>query len=411
MYQVSGDECGVARGRNMYAKELVEGRLDISRRNDAFFSECLLCRACVDACFSSVKTDEIVLAGRRCLRSDRGVSPAHRHIFERLLPDHNKLGKFIRALGAARRVAPELIMDAMRIFGWLGSGLGRAERIAENIPREFLRERLTRTSLTSGAKVRVMYFIGCGVNFMFPEAGEATVEVLRAMGFDVTTIDHGCCGLPAFSHGDITSARRLAMHNLDVFHGEGAGCLVVTDCSSCASYLKDYPKLFAGETSSKGVEHSRALEFSGRVRDLTEMLAGPEFARLLERKSVAHKTPAREDSTRSVTFHEPCHLGRYQGLGDAARDVLNSLPGTDLVEMKEAAWCCGGAGAFAVEHPDLSLAILERKTRNIESSAAADVVTTCPACLMQIRSGIENAGMGTGVRHLSEIARDCLRED
>ena len=76
--------------------------------------------------------------------------------------------------------------------------------------------------------------------------------------------------------------------------------------------------------------------------------------------------------------------------------------------MNEAAWCCGGAGAFAVEHPELSLQILERKTRNLEFSGADEIATTCPACLMQLRAGVANAGMDVGVKHLTQITRDCL---
>ncbi len=103
VYHVSSDECGVARGRNMYASELLSGRLDLSRRDGAFFSECLLCRACVDMCFSGVRTDEIVLAGRRLRRRMRGSSPVRDHIFERLLPDHRRLGRLVRASGRTGR--------------------------------------------------------------------------------------------------------------------------------------------------------------------------------------------------------------------------------------------------------------------------------------------------------------------
>jgi glycolate oxidase iron-sulfur subunit len=403
VYLVSADEAGVARGRNMYARELLSGRLDLSRKDAAFFSECLLCRACVDMCFSAVKTDDIVLAGRRCQNRLLGESPIFKYIFESLLPDHRSLGKLVRALRTTRQIAPAVLFPSLKIFGWLGISLLRAEQIAGEIPEEFLRERLARKRpLRSGSK-QALYFIGCGVNFMFPDAGEATDEVLRRLGYDVTVVEHGCCGLPAFSHGDMQTARRLALANIEAF-SDDTDCLIVADCSSCASYLKDYPRMLAIDGPEGGEKIARAARFAGRVKDITEILAGTGFAQLLREDD-----RPRPESERTVTFHEPCHLGRYQELGDEARSALLSLPGINFVEMKEAAWCCGGAGSFAVEHPELSVAVLERKVQNIESSDADAVATTCPACMMQIRAGVTRARLKVRVKHLSEIARDCLK--
>ncbi|NQU08624.1 MAG: (Fe-S)-binding protein [Candidatus Abyssubacteria bacterium] len=400
VYHVSSDESGVARGRNMFAAELVSGRLDLSRANEAFFSQCLLCRACVEMCFSGVKTDEVVLAGRRCQRRMSGTAPVHRYIFERLLPDHHRLGRVIRMLGTTRRIAPARLGSALGMFGWLGKGFARAERFSREIPREFLRARLARRKVTDKASKRAAFFIGCGINFMFPHVGEATATILAALGYEVSVVDHGCCGLPAFSHGELQAARRLASLNMAAF-ARDPDRLIVTDCSSCASFLKDYPRLFSTGEAADPEKLRETERFAARVKDMTEILA--ENPRIFEaEEGTGHAVRGK------VTFHEPCHLGRYQGLGAAACETLGSLSGVDFVEMKEASWCCGGAGAFAVEHPRLSLEILDRKTRNVKSSGADTVATTCPSCLMQIKSGVENAGIEVRVAHLVEIAREHL---
>ncbi len=396
VYQVSSDESGVARGRNMYASGLVSGGLEMSPRDEAFFSECLLCRACVDMCFSGVRTDEVALAGRRCHRRIHGTSPIHRYIFERLLPDHRKLGKLVRLVRATGRAAA-----ALRMFGWFGVGLARAERFAGEIPREFLRERLARKGARGAASKTAMYFIGCGINFMFPHVGEATIAVLETLGYEVIVVEHGCCGLPAFSHGEYEAARKLALGNIEAF-SDAQDCLIVTDCSSCASFLKDYPRLFAADDAEDEARRSRAERFSACVRDATELLSDSA-------ESLWPATGGAADRLQKVTFHEPCHLGRHQRLGDHAREVLRAMPAVDFVEMKEAAWCCGAAGAFAVEHPRLSLSILERKVRHAELCGAETVATTCPSCLMQIGGGLSDAGLKVDARHLTEIARDTLR--
>jgi glycolate oxidase iron-sulfur subunit len=285
------------------------------------------------------------------------------------------------------------------MFGWLGAGLNRAEKFSALIPNEFLRERLARRAPTARSSKRATYFIGCGVNFMFPRVGEATVAVLEALGYETKIVEHGCCGLPAFSNGALEAARRLALRNIEALSDE-SDSLVIADCSSCASFLKDYPALFSIEAADDAAR-ARAQRFSARVRDVTEILA--EASGLFRAES--GERPA---VGQAVTFHEPCHLGRRQRLGDRAREVLRAMPDVEFVEMKEAAWCCGGAGAFAIEHPELSLAILERKIRRVESSRAATIATTCPSCLMQIGGGAAEAGLKIRARHLVEMARERL---
>ncbi|MBI5119065.1 (Fe-S)-binding protein [Candidatus Poribacteria bacterium] len=516
VYRVTGHESGVARGRTMCARELVSGTLDLSRENEAFFTECLLCRACVESCFSSVKTDEIALAGRRSLRRQRGISPTYKYIFETLLADHRRLGRLIRLVASARRLADPEITAALRIFGWLGlvtaihrpappsfistlktkfkvgkaygtagvapagllsalKTLRRADELLKDAPREFLRERLIPPS-TKGQHAFPLFpkehsaitpfskrqpvippfakggrgdlpsrysdqppqekpaaptkqaalFIGCGTNFMFPHVGEATIALLETLGYEILIVDHGCCGLPAFTHGALKAAMRLAAQNLRAFSGLRE-CVLVTDCSSCASFLKDYPRLFALGNATDTALLSEAEEFSTRVRDLTEIIAdaqnpSSETARQLNVEATGPLTPPAQDALLlpfasskeakerflRVTFHDPCHLSRYQRLSSLPRMILRSLPGIEFIEMNEADSCCGGAGSFAVEHPDLSRRILDRKIENIVSSNADIVATTCPSCLMQIRSGLAAKGTTTRAAHLAELVHTRL---
>ncbi|UCD57818.1 MAG: (Fe-S)-binding protein [Candidatus Hydrogenedentota bacterium] len=402
VYHVSANETGVARGRNMYAKELISGRLEFAGENEAFFSECLLCHACVDICFSAVKTDEIVLAGRRTRRRIRGISPAYGYAFEHLLPDQRRLGRLVRLASAGRSAGLGKLAPALRMFGWFGRSVARAEQLFGELPKQFLRERLAQREAAPELPRQAALFIGCGINFMFPHVGEATVRILEMLGYDVAVVEHGCCGLPAFVQGDTDAARIQATKNIDVFSSVRDG-IIASDCSSCASFLKDYPRLFPTGNAAGKVAKAEAEAFSSRVRDITELLAGVASTRT----AILRKSGP--PGSRSVaSFHDPCHLSRRQRLSQQARDVLRSLPDIEFVEMNEADWCCGGAGTFAVEHPELSLRILERKIENVKSSGADTLATTCPSCLMQIQSGLRDAGLMVRARHLVEIVSDCL---
>jgi len=401
VYDVSADERAVARGRNMYAKGLISGTLKHTRENNAFFSECLLCRACVETCFSAVRTDEIVLAGRRSRRRLSGISPLQKYVFERLLPDHTKLGRFIRLLKASRWIGSPQIEPALRLFGWLGASIARTEQIVREIPDEFFRERLARRGATARAKKQAMLFIGCGTNFMFPYVGESTVMALESLGYETTVVEHGCCGLPALAHGELAAAKHLALKNMRAFSDE-TNCIIVTDCSSCASFLKNYPKLLSIDDSGQTSVYEPE-QFSSRVRDIVELLALDGLDQILGSRKAGSATPKQ-----TVSFHEPCHLSRYQNISHLARDALRSLPGIDFVEMKRADWCCGGAGTFALAHPELSRRILEKKIQNVKSSGAGTIFTTCPSCMMQIKAGIDDANLHVRMAHLVEAFREFL---
>jgi len=228
------------------------------------------------------------------------------------------------------------------------------------------------------------------MDLVFPDAGESTVEVLEAAGCEVAVADNVCCGLPPYSYGDLASARALAQKNIASL-ASAEGEAIVTDCASCASFLKDYPELWEQGDPAR----EAAQQVAGRVVELSEFLAGLDPTALEAVEAV-------------VTFHEPCHLGRYQGIVQEPRELIRRVPGVEFRELPEADWCCGGAGSYSMSHYDLSMEILARKMRNIASTGGQIVVTPCPACLIQLRYGAEKFGVEVEVIHLVELLRRAL---
>lgn len=106
---------------------------------------------------------------------------------------------------------------------------------------------------------------------------------------------------------------------------------------------------------------------------------------------------------RKVTYHDPCHLNRGQGINKEPRDILRSIPDLEFIEMKKPDRCCGMAGSFYLVHPDLSGQIGEKKTADIAQTHADTVVTGCPACRLQLTSGVMNAGITENVMHTVQI--------
>jgi Fe-S oxidoreductase len=112
-----------------------------------------------------------------------------------------------------------------------------------------------------------------------------------------------------------------------------------------------------------------------------------------------------------VTWHDPCHLGRGQGLAQTARDVLRSVPGIELVEMKEPEQCCGFGGVMRISHPSLSGTIGDKKARNVIATQASVVVTGCPGCRMQIADSLRRAGSDVEVVHTVQVLAEALRKE
>jgi Fe-S oxidoreductase len=107
-------------------------------------------------------------------------------------------------------------------------------------------------------------------------------------------------------------------------------------------------------------------------------------------------------SKERLTYHDPCHLRRGMKVYQEPRELLESLPGIDFVEMKKPDRCCGMAGSFNFIYYDLFQKILQHKLNDIEGTKADYVVTSCMGCMIQLQDGIHQRKMGTRVIHLIE---------
>ena len=209
---------------------------------------------------------------------------------------------------------------------------------------------------------RVAYFIGCGTNLVFPEIAASTLRVMYANNVEVVVPNVVDCGKPPTVYGDTAAARELARKNIDALWGLDVDA-VVTDCATCGSFIKDYGKLLAGDERYAG----KAKDVALKMKDVSEFLASIEMNdRMGEVKA-------------KVTYHDPCHLGRFQKVTAQPRGLMKGVPGVDFKEAAESDMCCGGAGSFSLTHYDLSQAVLQRKMNNVSKTGASLLATGCPA--------------------------------
>jgi glycolate oxidase iron-sulfur subunit len=173
---------------------------------------------------------------------------------------------------------------------------------------------------------------------------------------------------------------------------------VLVDCATCgAAFKKEYIALL----KRKGMDTKEAEILKGKTYDILEYVA--------ER---IHLLPFHKDGNGKkvrVTYHDPCHLVRGQGVSEAPRKILKALPQVEFVETKDANMCCGGGGSFQFDFPQISKGITENKLRNIRETDASIVVTGCPGCRVTI-GGNMNDNNQISVLHPIQLVDKLLSD-
>jgi glycolate oxidase iron-sulfur subunit len=361
------EESQSPRGRMALIKALLDGRLAPSTLFRDRLDTCTGCLACETACPSSVPVTAIIQAAKELALQESG-----RSILKSVLAAVLRHPPVMRLTSAFAPLVLHYRSQAVR-----GGGAQRSHRFSFQL-------RSPRKPDGRAGKKTVVFFPGCAVSYFQPEIQAASVRVLNSMGYAVVVPDGLlCCGRPLLSLGEREAARSLARHNIAVLSPMNADA-VITPCPSCAlTFKREYPTLFGAD--------SPVL-----VQDIHAFLA--------DRRTSLHLNQLEK----TVTWHDPCHLGRGQGLAGSGRMLLRTVPGITIREMQNADACCGFGGVMRVTHKDISNRIADAKIRAISATGATVAATGCPGCRMQIAEGIRRAGMDVGVLHTVQVLEEAL---
>lgn len=233
----------------------------------------------------------------------------------------------------------------------------------------------------------VTLFVTCMVDMLYPEVGEAVVELLEGLGLRVVFPEaQTCCGQPAYNAGYREEARALALRFLDIF---GDAEVIVTPSGSCAAMVRHgYLDLLADDP--------QALSLARRVAERTW-----EFSQFLVDGLGVTDVGARFQG--KIAYHDSCHLARGLGITRPPRVLLSHVRDAQLVDLPGHDECCGFGGLFAIKMPEISSAMLARKLQNIARSEA-DIVITCDvSCMTQINGGLSRSRMPQRAYHLAQF--------
>ena len=393
-YALWNEEMDSPRGRIYLMKMAADGKADINSQWVGHFDTCLGCMACMTACPSGVDYGKLIEATRAQIerKYDRGrLEKFYRQLIfglftrpERLrlirwpllLYQKSGLRRLVRGSGVL-----QLLPKRMQAMEALLPELPAAEAVAEIAPAVGEKRR------------RVGLLLGCVQREFFPQVNAATARVLAAEGCEVfSPAAQPCCGALLVHAGEEEGALGLARRLIDVFERAGVDA-IVTNAAGCGSNVKEYGHLLRDDPRYA----ARAKEFSAKCQDISETLAymGPR----------AKRNPLRL----KVAFHDSCHLQHAQGVRAQPRNLLAAIPELELLEIPEAAICCGSAGIYNLVQPNAANALGDRKAGLIASLDADVVVTGNPGCILQLQASLERAGRKIPVLHTIQLVDASIR--
>ena len=240
-------------------------------------------------------------------------------------------------------------------------------RSVDPLEKSFIKavEDSLKPSTSTEAHPKVAFFTGCLVDYRMPNIGFSLLKVLKENGIEVDVpTNQVCCGSPMIRTGQLDVVESLVEQNKKAL---GKYDTIITVCAGCGATLKkDYPKFGA--------------DFN--VMDISEFL--------IDKLDTENTKPV----NMKVTYHDPCHLARSQGIRFQPREILKKIKGLEFVEMEEPDRCCGSGGGVKSGKPEISAALGETKAEMIKKLDVDAVVTICPFCQIHIRDSLEKAGAG-----------------
>jgi len=363
-----------AQGRLDVARALIDGELEWSDRLLDVVYRCQLCGGCDYVCgrVKEIQPGKIIQAMRAKLVSKGKAPPSEFKPLMESLRDYQN---------------PYQQTNAKRAH-WL---------------KEFYEETHANVTIPEGKTTETLLYVGCAP-LRDPAAEvmpKTALKLLMKAGVNVILLGERekCCGNPSLRIGDQAEFVAFARENIKMFNELGVKKLVCT-CPFCYStFRRDYPEV--GEKMNFEVVH------------ILEVVS-----QLIEEK----KLKPRKARDLTVTWHDPCHLGRissdgvsgtgaFTGIYDIPRKILQSIPGVKLVEMeriKDDSFCCGAGSWMINAYPDFAQWTAIERLMEARTTGAEALITYCPHCEENLGEALKSGGNDMKLYNLLDLVLEAL---
>jgi Fe-S oxidoreductase len=337
--------------RSLIYRILVAGNgFDIEAREELW--DCTTCATCYSRCPKQVNPMEAVIALRSAFVEKGRVHPNVK-----------------TALESTFRQGNPLTMPREDRGLWLG-----------DLPVKHVSE---------GAEY--LFYAGCTPSYdpRVQKVARAIVQLMQSCGVDLGVMgnDENCCGSEVRRLGELGLFEMMVEENQEMFKGLAIERMFTVSPHCYNAFKNDYPR------NGMQVQH---------------------YSQVLAEKAGRGELKFSQRLEKTVTYHDPCYLGKHNGIFDEPRSILKTIPGVNLVEMdrsREKSLCCeGGGGRMWLEGTNPGTRLAQQRIQEAMDTGAEILATACPFCLLTLEEAVKhlNAEEKLKVMDIAEIAIQAL---
>jgi glycolate oxidase iron-sulfur subunit len=378
-YGELGQEMDTPRGRIVLMKRVLENDLPWQAAQP-HIDRCLGCLACEPACPSGVQYRDLINPFRALARSKAtGAKGAElrRALLSKVLPFPERF-RFAARLGSVAR----------HFSGFMPASF---KPMLDLLPT-VLPSRKAWPAVTQAQeprRARVALLTGCVQQVLDPDINAATIDVLTRNGVEVVIPQNQtCCGGLAWHTGDLAAAQTFARSNLVAFPNDVDA--ILTNAAGCGSTMHEYHLILRGTDEEKCAE-----AFCRQVMDMSLFLA-----------RLGLRPMSGSANVQRIAYQDACHLAHAQGVTNEPRQLLRAIPGVELVEPAAPHLCCGSAGTYNLDQPEIAASLGRKKAQAILATGAQLAASGNIGCINQLRAHLARLGSALPVRHTMQVLRD-----
>ena len=379
IHNVNADEVTSPRGFIDLLGAYQQGNLELDKTAKDIFESCFLCTNCVDICPKSLPTDMLIEQVRSDLADKYGIALFKRAFFYLLRHRFTmdvlfKLGYVFQTCGFKIKAEENSMEPRFRL------PIIKKDRMLPSMAKtSFLNA--NPENIDNGGKRKVAIFIGCLANYNYTEIGKGLLSILETLGIDAFIPKKQlCCSAPAYFTGDFDTVDHNAKKNIEYFESfiDDVEAIIIPEATCSAMIKIDYEHYFHDQPEWK----ARAIKLKSKIFMATEWL--DKYTHL------EHLLASKGRSDLSVTYHDPCHARKMQGIHQEPRKLIEQ--NYTLTEMSDSNACCGFGGVtMQTEKYHFAKAAGVPKAAMIKETGAKVVSAECSACRMQINDALFQA--------------------
>ncbi|MBZ7944625.1 (Fe-S)-binding protein [Campylobacter sp. RM10532] len=402
IYDINRDEVTNPRGFLDLIAAYKEGKLQLNKELENVFESCFLCNHCVEICPSELSIDNAIEKMRFDIVKEFGM-PWYKKIILSCLKNRKwldilaKLGYIFQSCAfhiQNKEFEKNLGMRAKFSMPFIKKG----RFLSSFHKKSFLN--LNPDFIDNGGNKTIGLYVGCLTNYCYTQTGFSTLKILKELNINVDLMKkQACCGVAHFFSGDFKSVEILAKKNIEYFEKklEKLNAIIIPE-ATCSAMLKiDYERFFIMQNERDWA--NRAKKISSKIYIASQYLY--QFTSLKE------LLKNKKQKKYSITYHDPCHARKMQGIFKEPRELLKT--NYTYIEMQDSNTCCGFGGvSMQMKHYDKALSAGEKKVKMIDQTMAHFVSAECSACRMQISNNLEQKSSKVVFAHPLELIAEVL---